>query len=107
LGGYFSSNANTKSLAEASPLLLKEVNDQLTSADAKAGFKTADVADAFDSYDSTQTVTYRGSQVPVNVATVCKWTWACAAPPRGPNIHANQHGYAVIADAFEKVIGRL
>jgi lysophospholipase L1-like esterase len=106
LSGYFSSNPNTRSLAAASPLLLKEVNDDLTSADAKAGFKTADVADAFHSYDSTLTA-FQGSQVPDNVATVCNWTWACTAPPRGPSIHANQHGYAVMASAFEKVIGRL
>jgi len=34
------------------------------------------------------------------VAAICQWTWQCAAPPRGPNQHANQAGYAVIARAF-------
>ena len=107
LAGYFSSNANSKSLAAASPLLLKDVNDQLTGDFTKAGFKTADVAGAFKSYDSTQTVAWEGNQIPVNVATVCSWTWACQTPPSGPNIHANKNGYAVIASAFEKAIGRL
>jgi lysophospholipase L1-like esterase len=107
LAGYFSSNANTRSLAAASPLLLKDVNDQLTGDFKKAGFKTADVAGAFNSYDSTQTVAWEGNQIPVNVATVCSWTWACQTPPSGPNIHANKNGYAVIASAFEKAIGRL
>jgi hypothetical protein len=28
------------------------------------------------------------------------YTWMCAAPPVGPNIHANQLGYGVIANTF-------
>jgi lysophospholipase L1-like esterase len=107
LGGYFSADAGARALAVASPTLLKQVNDQLTSDFTKAGFKTADVAGAFHSYDSAQTVTWEGNQIPVNVATVCSWTWACQTPPSGPNIHANKNGYAVIAAAFQKVIGRL
>jgi lysophospholipase L1-like esterase len=107
LAGYFSADAGTRALAAASPTLLKQVNDQLTSDFKTAGFKTADVAGAFHSYDSAQTVTWEGNQIPVNVATVCSWTWACQTPPSGPNIHANKNGYAVIAGAFEKVIGRL
>jgi len=39
-------------------------------------------------------------RLPRNVAAICQWTWQCAAPPRGPNQHANQAGYAVIARAF-------
>jgi len=38
--------------------------------------------------------------LPRNVANICRWTWECAAPPRGPNVHANQAGYEVIAAAF-------
>ena len=45
--------------------------------------------------------------IPLNVARVCAWTWACTTPPSGPNIHANKNGYSVIASAFQKVIGRL
>ena len=107
LAGYFSSDASAKALATASPLLAKQVNDELTGANRKAGFRTADVAGAFHTYDSADTVTWEGQQLPVNVATVCSWTWACQTPPSGPNIHANKNGYAVIANAFEKVIGRL
>jgi len=43
--------------------------------------------------------------VPRNVALICQWTWACAAPPRRPNQHPNQAGYAVIADAFLSAAG--
>jgi hypothetical protein len=38
--------------------------------------------------------------LPRNVADICQWTWECSAPPRGPNVHANQAGYQVIAQAF-------
>ena len=38
--------------------------------------------------------------VPRNVALICQWTWACAMPPHGPNQHANEAGYGVIARTF-------
>jgi hypothetical protein len=38
--------------------------------------------------------------VPVDVARVCAWTWNCASPPHGPDIHPNTTGYGVIAHAF-------
>jgi hypothetical protein len=105
--GYFSPNPSVHGLALASPALAKEVNGALTSIDQKGGFLTADVAGAFDTYDSTQTVTWENQQIPLNVARVCSWTWACQTPPSGPNIHANKNGYEEIAQAFTTVIGRL
>ena len=41
---------------------------------------------------------------PLNVARICQWTWMCAPAPVGPNIHANDAGYAVMAQAFEAKI---
>jgi lysophospholipase L1-like esterase len=107
LSNYFSTVPSQQQLATVSTAVLKQINDTLTAADTAAGFRTADVAGAFASYDSTTTVTYLGRSIPVNVARVCSWTWNCATPPSGPNIHANKNGYAVIAGAFERVIGRL
>jgi lysophospholipase L1-like esterase len=107
LSGYFSADPSAKALATASVPLAKLVNGDITTADQAAGYKTADVAGAFKSYDGTVSASYNGQLVPVNVANVCSWTWACTPPPRGPNIHANKNGYAVIAKAFSKVIGRL
>jgi hypothetical protein len=107
LPAYFSTNSSTRALATASVAFLRQINGELNSADTGAGFATADVAGAFNSYDSTDMVPFRGRSVPTNVARVCDWTWGCTAPPRGPNIHANQKGYAVIAGAFAKVVGRL
>jgi lysophospholipase L1-like esterase len=107
LAGYFSPNPATKALALASVPLLKTINGDITAADDAGKFKTADVADAFDSYDSTTLVMYRGQLVPKNVVEVCMLSWACTAPPQGPNIHANAAGYRAIAGAFEAVVGKL
>src|SRR5215470_11115910 len=53
--------------------------------------RMADVAGAFHTSDFTPQVTVPGlGRLPRNVAAICQWTWECAAPPRGPNVHANQ-----------------
>jgi lysophospholipase L1-like esterase len=93
-------------LGNSSLLLAKGVNTAIATADAAAGFKTADVERAFDTYDLTLTA-YNGTTVQKDVLEVCTLTWACAPPPQGPNIHANAMGYGLIASAFESVIGRL
>jgi lysophospholipase L1-like esterase len=65
------------------------------------GARVANVFSAFHTSDFSQDVTLpRFGRLPRNVATICQWTWECAAPPRGPNEHANQAGYQVIAHAF-------
>jgi lysophospholipase L1-like esterase len=65
------------------------------------GDGVADVAGAFASTNFTGRARLPGlGLLPRNVADVCAWTWACAAPPRGPNKHPNTAGYAVIARAF-------
>ncbi len=72
------------------------------------GIPVADVQTAFSTTDFADTVTLPGlGPVPVNVARICEWTWMCASPPIGPNIHANQAGYQVIATAFEQAVGSL
>ena len=59
------------------------------------GARVANVFGAFETSDfAAQGAT------PRNVTLLCQWTWACAAPPRGPNQHANQAGYQVIARTF-------
>jgi lysophospholipase L1-like esterase len=76
-------------------------NDALDRIYKNAGAKVADVFDAFDTSDFGNDSTLPGSgTVPRNVLLVCQWTWACTPPPRGPNQHPNETGYAVIARAF-------
>jgi lysophospholipase L1-like esterase len=72
-------------------------------------FRVARVDEAFKTYDTTHTTTLAGraGALPVAVAEVCRLTWMCAAPPVGPNIHANETGYSVIASTFAQALGRL
>jgi hypothetical protein len=70
------------------------------------GARVANVFGAFETADFTA----KGGQgargtTPRNVALLCRWTWECAAPPRGPNQHANQAGYHVIARTFLQAAG--
>lgn len=87
--------------AELSEKFAVAYNDLLERAYARAGITVANVFGAFDTTDFGNPVTVSGmGSLPRNVARICQWTWECAAPPRGPNQHANAAGYRVIADAI-------
>ena len=58
------------------------------------GVPVADVAAAFNSGNFGANV---ATGLPQNVLNICIYTWMCAPPPVGPNIHANPYGYGVIA----------
>lgn len=77
-------------------------NRLLTRVYVKAGARVANVFGVFETADFG---TAANSTVPRNVDRLCQWTWACAAPPRGPNQHANQAGYQVIARTFQQASG--
>jgi lysophospholipase L1-like esterase len=80
--------------------------DLLDNAYAKSDVRVANVFGAFDTSDFGNRETVPGvGTVPRNVALICRWTWECAGPPRGPNQHANQAGYGVIARAFLSAAG--
>jgi|SRR5579875_45275 len=67
----------------------------------KYGVRVANVFSAFSTSDFGGTQTVRGyGSLPGNVAAICRWTWECAGPPRGPNQHPNRAGYQVITNAF-------
>jgi lysophospholipase L1-like esterase len=87
-------------VAWAAERLAATYNDLLDRVYTSAGARVANVFGAFDTADFAEQGT-----TPRNVALLCQWTWACAAPPRGPNQHANQAGYQVIARAFLQASG--
>ncbi len=90
-----------QAVALLSERLAAGYNDLLDRAYAKSDVRVANVFGAFETSDFSGHVTVPGvGTVPRNVALICQWTWACASPPRGPNQHANQEGYGVIARAF-------
>jgi lysophospholipase L1-like esterase len=69
------------------------------------GVPVADVGSAFAVTDFTTLVDLQGvGPVPLSVYNVCSLTWACAGPPHGPDSHANNDGYGVIARAFAAVL---
>jgi lysophospholipase L1-like esterase len=82
-------------IAWAAERLAAAYNNMLGRVYAHYGARVANVFGAFD----TANFAAQGT-TPRNVALLCQWTWACAAPPRGPNQHANQAGYQVIARTF-------
>ena len=93
-----------QAVATESVTVLADFNDVLASAYAAYHVPVADVAGAFKSTDLTGTTSLHGATVPVDVANICNWTFMCAPAPVGPNIHANNTGYSVIAKAFEPLI---
>ena len=93
-------------IARLSEKLAAGYSELLARAYAGSGARVADVFSAFDTANFGDQVTVPGiGTVPRNVALICQWTWACAAPPRGPDQHANQAGYTVIAQTFQRAAG--
>ena len=93
-------------IARLSEKLAAGYSELLARAYAGSGARVADVFSAFDTSNFGDQVTMPGiGTVPRNVALICQWTWACATPPRGPNQHANQAGYKIIAQTFQRAAG--
>lgn len=93
-----------RALAQQSLQFAAVLNGLLTSTYTAGGFAVADVAAAFSTFDMTDQVPLPGvGAVPLDVARICQWTWMCS-PTLGPDIHANQQGYAVIAGVFQAVL---
>jgi hypothetical protein len=90
-----------ETLARVAEVAAVGYNNVLTRVYRGFGVRVANVFGAFHTADFGNDVTVPGyGRLPRNVAAICQWTWQCAAPPRGPNQHANEAGYTVIAHAF-------
>jgi lysophospholipase L1-like esterase len=101
LANWLKDTKASRTLATDSITLAEIFNKDLAGVYKKSGAPTADVYGAFRTADLTHMVTTpEFGTIPVDVATLCSYTWECAAPPVGPNEHANILGYGVIANAF-------
>jgi lysophospholipase L1-like esterase len=78
-------------------------NDALEGVYASLGVPVADVEGAFSASDFATIVHVRHlGDVPINVARVCQWTYACSR--RGFDPHPNTIGYAVMTRALEAAL---
>jgi lysophospholipase L1-like esterase len=89
--------------AQAAAILM----DMLGTTYATAGMPLADVAEAFqsDNFDTLVPTTLEppNNELPISVANICEFTYQCDSD-RGPDIHANTAGYALIAETIEAVL---
>jgi lysophospholipase L1-like esterase len=102
LANWLKGTPAAKTLAKDSVVLATGFKTLLSGVYTKFGAKVADVFTAFHTavpFKVRVTLPAFG-RVPKAVGYICSYTWECAAPPVGPNIHANQLGYAVIANTF-------
>jgi hypothetical protein len=92
-------------LAMESALAVASVMDTLGMTYDTAGIPVADVAEAFQSDEFAMLVPWPlpapNDMVPLNVATICNLTFMCDLDPVGPDIHANDAGYSLIADTIK------
>lgn len=80
------------------------MNDTLRQTYAALGVPVADVEGAFSATDFDTMVHVRGvGDVPINVARVCQWTYACSER-FDHDFHPNTIGYAAMTRAFEAAL---
>ncbi|HEV3267617.1 MAG TPA: SGNH/GDSL hydrolase family protein [Acidimicrobiales bacterium] len=80
------------------------LNEVLRTVYVNADVAMANVGATFESHNVERVNMVGEGMVPVNVANTCAFTWMCAPPPFGPNLHPNDAGYAMIASAIEGVL---
>ena len=72
-----------------------------------AGLQVADASVRFRTTDLTTLRALPGhGRVPLAVDRICRWTWACSAPPIGRDDHARAVGYHEIAQAVLDALAR-
>jgi lysophospholipase L1-like esterase len=105
--GLYLQGGQLAAAAQASQALAMSINEQtLIPAWTANHIDVARIDEAFGTYvpfDQTVDTADLGT-VPVAVFNICRYTWFCAQPPVGPNIHANRTGYRVMARAFLRVL---
>jgi lysophospholipase L1-like esterase len=93
-----------KVFAAHSMSVIGTLNDALRATYSAFATPMADVARAFAITDRTPVSLAGHGVVRINVAETCLLTWMCQAKPFGPNIHPNDAGYRVIAEAIVDVL---
>lgn len=98
---YWLSGAQGQKLARRTVRVVGRLNSTADDIYRRAGVLVADATRAFATTDLSHYVSLRGhGRVPLAVARVCRWTWACSGPPIGFNDHANATGYRVLGNVL-------
>jgi hypothetical protein len=98
---YWLRGGRARRIAVASVRFLRRVNAAMGAAYGGAHVRFADAATRFETPRLHTYVRLRGhGRVPLAVARICQWTWACTPPPRGPDDHAKAPGYRAIGLAI-------
>lgn len=101
LADWLQGTPAAQQLAEDSVALAQGFNSLLGGVYRHFSAKVANVYKSFHTGQFKARVTLPAfGRVPKDVGYICMYTWMCAAPPVGPNIHANKLGYGVIASTF-------
>jgi len=90
-----------QTVADQSVQLVVSLNDLLAQLYASGGAAMADPASLFQVTDFAPTGSYLGLTEPQNVANACNWTLFCS---QSGNIHANDTGHALLAQAFDAAL---
>ncbi len=106
--GSWIEDAAGQTLATESAQAAVILNDLLSTTYSTAGVPMADVYAAFESNDFATMVPSAlpppNDMLPVSVANICQYTYMCDADPVGPDIHATDAGYTLIANTMEAVL---
>ena len=107
--GLWKTGRNGKIVAVLTEGFAAGVNKLLTVKYQRYGARVANVFAAFRSNDFANAVAGPGRfrpmrTAPPNVTAICALTWMCVPGPRGPNEHANDAGYRLIAQTFWRAI---
>jgi lysophospholipase L1-like esterase len=99
--GSWVSGSTGRQIARASVPVERSINATLAQLYKRAGVPVADVQSRFASFTFRTVDTRSYGRVPLAVARICSWTWACSADH---DDHANTAGYEVIARAVLAVL---
>lgn len=92
--------------ADASVPVIDLLNSTLATIYSQNSIPVADVAASFRTSDETRVRVGGIGVVGENLAQICALTWMCHGAPTGPNLHPNDKGYQVIADAIAALLPR-
>ncbi len=105
--GLWLHGAAGRDVARRSTGVILSLNRLMAGIYRAAGVEVADAGARFSTADMQTPGSLPGvGPVPLAVERICRWTWACAAPPVGPDDHARAEGYRMIAASVLEILAQ-